>query len=225
MAKTNGETLDLNIDDLFDDNGDDPEAGTPPAKEQPLELTAAMTKRINEVRAKTEATVRDNIAKDLGFDTYEEMEKAKDKKAILEAGYDPDDLEAIIEPLVEKRLASDPRMLKLQEIEAQEKETYIDTQLSEVERLTGLKVTKDDLPKETLDLWSKGVDLAQAYIATNAAKIVSSNTKGSTAHLQSGSGTSKIKRRGLSEQEKELYRAINADITEEELNKKTVEVN
>ena len=52
-----------------------------------------MSKRINEVRAKT-AVVRDNIAKDLGFDkVMMKCKKAKDKKFITEAGFNPEDVE------------------------------------------------------------------------------------------------------------------------------------
>ena len=66
-----------------------------------------------------------------------------------------------------------------------------------MKKLTGLKVTETDLPKETLDLWGKGVDLANAYIATNPTKIISNTYKGSTAHLASSSGAGQPKSRGL----------------------------
>jgi len=222
MSTKNGAILDLDIDELFNDN---PDAGTPPVTEpQKLELTAAMSKRINEVKAKTEAEVRDKIAKDLGFENFQAMEKAKDKKLITEAGYDPDELEQIIMPLLEKRLATDPRMLKLQQIEEQEKKAYVSTELAEIEKITGLKVTEADLPPETIELWQKGVDLHKAYLATNSTKIMAANTKGSTAHLSSSSGTGAVKLRGLTQSEKEFYRSINPNITEEELNKKTLEV-
>lgn len=221
MVVKDGEILDIKIDDLF---ADDPE-GTPPVPEETkVELTAAMTKRINEVRAKTEATVRDSLAKELGFDSYEAMQKAKTKKEITEAGYNPDDLEKLIEPMVEKRLASDPRMQKLQQLEEQEKKAYITSQLSEIEKLTGLKVTEADLSKETLDLWGKGVDLSQAYIATNPTKVIGAAGKGSTAHLASGSGAGQPKSRSLTQAEKEFYKSINPYATDEELSKKTIEV-
>lgn len=223
MNQKPGEILNFNIDELFED---DPVTGTPPVNEDnnKVELTAAMSKRINEVRAKTEAEVRDNIAKDLGFDSYDEMQKAKDKKFITEAGFNPEDVEKIIEPMLEKRLANDPRMQKLQQYEEQEKKAYINSQLAEIEKLTGLKVTETDLPKETLDLWGKGVDLANAYIATNPTKIISNTYKGSTAHLASSSGAGQPKSRGLTADEKALYKSINPSISEEELNKKTIEV-
>lgn len=222
MEIKDGAIVELNLDELFQD--DDDKASTPLADDKTkLELTAAMTKRINEVRAKTEQEVRDKLAKELGYESYVDFEKAKDKKVITEAGFDPDEIEKVIEPLLEKRLASDPRMQKLQQVEEQEKKTYINTQLAEIEKLTGLKVTEADLPKETLELWNKGVELSQAYIATNSIKILGSQ-KGSTTHLASGTGAGPIKSRGYSAEEKAFYKSINPNITDEELNKKTIEV-
>ena len=217
-----GANLELTLDELFQD---DPESGTPPLVNdtQKLELTAAMTKRINEVKAKTEATVRDEVAKNFGFESYDAMQKAKDKKLITEAGYDPEDLEKIIEPLLEKRLANDPRMQKLQLIEKQEQTASINSQLSEIEKLTGLKVKETDLSQETLDLMKKGVPLAQAYIATNSLKILGAN-KGTTDHMASGAGAGQIKMRGMTQDEKAFYKSINPHITDEALNKKTIEV-
>ena len=222
MDELNGAKLDLNLDDLFKDE-DDPAAGTPPADDK-LDLTEKMTKRINEVKAKTEATVRDNIAKELGFDDYASMQKAKAEKTITEAGYNPEEIQKLVEPMLEARLASDPRLQKLAALEEKEKQAYINAELAKIEKLTGLKVKETDLSKETLDVWGKGVDLAQAYIATNSNAIISGNTKGSTDHLASGNGASKPKMRGLTQSEKALFKSISPNITDEELNKKMMEV-
>lgn len=222
MAIKDGEILDLNLDDLFKE---EPVAGTPPVTEEKnLELTEAMTKRINEVKAKTEATVRDEVAKNLGFENYAAMQKAKDKKEITEAGYNPEDLEKLIEPMLEKRLAADPRMQKLQQLEEQEQKAVITAELAKIETMTGQKVTEADLSKETLDLMGKGVPLAQAYIATNSTKIIASANRGTTTHMASGAGAGQTKFRNLSQSEKDLYKSINSRITDEELNKKTIEV-
>lgn len=225
MLDINGVELDLSLDDLFKDD-EDLATGTLPVKteEQKAEMTANVTKRINEVKTKTEAAVRESIAKELGFDSYELMQAAKDKRIITEAGYDPEDIEALIGPMLEKRLAADPRMQKLQHAEEQEKKNYISSQLLEIEKLTGLKLTEADLPKETIELWGKGVDLAPAYFATNSAKLIAANSKGSTAHLASSTGIGGTKLRGFSQSEKDLYKSINPSVTDEELNKKTLEV-
>ncbi len=216
MDKTKGEIIDIDIDALFDD-----EAGTPPVDKN--EMTERMTKRINQVKLKTETEVKNNIAKDLGYDSYEAMQNDKDKRKIIEAGYNPEDIEQIINPLVEKRIASDPRIAKLQEYEQRDKQHYINNQLKEIEKLTGLKVSEKDLPKETLDLWNKGVDLSKAYLATNPDKLKINVVKGTTTHLATGTGNGKVNRRSLSQSEKDLYRSINSDISEEELNKLTIE--
>lgn len=224
MDDLNGAKLDLDLDDLFKDE-EDPAAATPAANgKEEVNLTEAMTKRINEVKAKTEATVRDNIAKDLGFDDYEAMQKAKTEKTITEAGYNPEEIEKLVKPMLEARLAADPRLQKLAALEEKEKQAYISAELAKIEKLTGLKVKETDLSKETLDVWGKGVDLAQAYIATNSNAIISANTKGSTDHLASGNGASKPKMRGLTQSEKALFKSISPDITDEELNKKMMEV-
>jgi len=221
MKDINGVTLDIDIDELFkDDEGTSTPLVVTPEKK--VELTEAMTKRINEVRTKTEATVRDNIAKDLGFASYDEMLKAKDKKIITEAGYNPEEIDKIIEPLLEKRLAADPRIQRLQQLEEQDKKNAITSQLAEIEKLTGLKVKETDLSNETLELMGKGLTLSQAYFATNPTKI--SSNKGSTDHMATGAGAGKIKLRGMNADEKALYKSINPTATEEEINKKTLEV-
>lgn len=224
MDVLNGANLDLNIDELFNE---EPEAGTPPADnkdENKVEMTEVMTKRINEVRAKTEATVRDSVAKDLGFDSYEAMQKAKDEKQIVEAGYDPAELEKLIEPMLEKRLASDPRMQKLAQLEEKEKASYITSELAKITELTGLKVTQADLSQATIDLWGKGIDLSQAYIAANSNKIISATHKGSTTHMLSSTSTKSPQVRGLTAGEKSLYKSINPFATDEELSKKTITI-
>lgn len=222
MTDLPGAKVELNLDELF---REDPDTGTPPVNdEQKLELTKAMSKRINEVRSQTEASVRDNIAKELGYANYEEFEKAKDKKLITEAGYNPEEIEKIIEPLLEKRLATDPRMLKLKSIEEQEEKNYMSSQLAEIEKLTGLKITEADLDEDTKNLWQKGIDLSKAFIAANPTKVIQRSSVGSTAHLATGSGAGKVKLRTMTEDEKAFYKAVNPFASDEEINKKTIEV-
>lgn len=217
-------TLDLDIDDLFKDPSDDSSA----SKLEPSQMTQAMTARINEVRTKTEKETMEKIAKDLGFTSYEELQKAKENELIEKHGYDPKDIEAVIEPLLAKRLADDPRLQKLAEYEAREREAYIQSQLAEINKATGQNLKSEDLSQETLDLWSKGIELEQAYYATQGKTIitkgVSQSLQGSLAHLAPGSGAGSIKTRKLNEEEKAMWRAIVPGITEEELSKKTTQI-
>lgn len=216
--------VDLDIDDLFKDTVED--SSTPQLA--PEQMTKAMTDRINEVKSKTERETMEKIAKDLGFNSYEELQKAKENELIENHGYNPQDIEAVIEPLLAKRLADDPRLQKLAEYEARERDAYIQSQLAEINKVTGQQLKMDDLPKETLELWGKGLDLEQAYYATQGKtimnKVVSHLQQGSLNHLAPGAGAGNIKTRALTAEEKALWRSIDPSITDEELSKKTTQI-
>lgn len=230
------EVLNLSIDDLFKD----PEESQPQEdtsnqdaeSNKPSEITKRMTDRINEVRRKTEADTQDKIAKDLGYASYAEMQKDKEHKLIRDYGYDPEDIEKLVEPLLEKRLATDPRFRKLEELERQEQDEYIKAQLSKINKLSGQRYTSvEQLPKDAIELWSKGVDLSKAYLAAAGEEILNKNVtvanNGGLSHLAE-SGTSRVsngKVRGLTDEEKAFYRSINPYITDEELANKSVSLN
>lgn len=214
--------LNLDIDDLFkEDDGSQPSDNANP---NGATMTQNMTKRINEVRAKTEKETKEALAKELGYDSYEAMKKAKEAEIIKGAGYNAEDLSKVIDPILEERLKNDPRLARLQEYENREREAYIETQLKAINETTGQNLKKSDLPKETLDLWAKGLDLEQAYYATHGKQIVAKAATGSLTHMASTPGQGKVKTRPLTAEEKALYRSINPSITEEELSKKTTEI-
>jgi len=225
----NGAGVVINIDELFNDST----SGTPPLNEQDkASMTAAMTKRINEVREKAEKEVRakveqemqEKMAKELGFATYEEMQKASETNLIKGAGLNPDDVEKIIEPIIAKRLAADPRLQELQTLKAKEQDNYITNELAKLEQMTGIKLTRENISKEALDLWqNKGVDLSRAIIASNPTDMLIAS-KGSTNHLAPNPSKSPGKMRALTPEERSMYKYFNPDLTETELNQKTVEV-
>ena len=225
MGMTNDGVLDLDIESLFkleespttEDNNDDTS-----------NMTETMTKRINKVREKAEREAKEAVAKELGYDSYDEIKKTKEKQLIKDSGYDPEELEAVLEPILKQRLSEDPRLKKLEEIENMEKEKYIQSQLDAIHQTTGQKFKLEDLGQETLDLWSKGVDLEKAFYATQGKTIItkglSSLQTGSLNHLATGSGAGSVKTRRLTEDEKDIWRSIMPDITEEELAKKTTNI-
>lgn len=220
--------LNINIEDLFKDVEDSqPQNPEPDPKPEP-DLTKAMSERINAVRAKTEKETRDKIAKDLGYETYEEMKKAQQQKMLEDHGYNPDELEKVIEPLIKKRLEDDPRFQELESLKQRDKELYIEAQLKAINDGTGQKLKISDLSKETLDLWAKGLELEQAYYATQGKKVVSAITNklrdGSLEHLAPASGVGTIKTRKLTDQEKAMWKSLHPDMTDEELSKKTTPI-
>lgn len=228
------ETLELSVDDLFKD----PEESLPQEdtsttsadadNSDNTDMTLRVRHRINDVRRKTEQETQDKIAKEFGYNSYSEMQKAKENKLIEEHGFDKDDIEKVLTPLLEARLAADPRFKKLAEIEQREKENYIDEQLKEINKYSGNKYKSvDDLPESTINLWAKGVELEQAYLATAGKELLTKNSlstqKGSLTHMAPSSSNGGTKKRGLSEYEKQLYRNIMPDITEDELNSKMID--
>lgn len=229
------ETLDLNIDDLFKD--EEPEENINAQDETKetsdgLDLTKTMSERINTVKRKTKTETQDEVAKELGYENYAALQKAKEEKLIKEAGYDSEDIKKLLNDLVEERYKNDPRLKRLEEYEERDKKAFVTNQLKAINTLAGTNYTDiSELPKETLEIWEKTGDLKKAYLATEGEKLLSASRQtkqniGSTSHLANpGSAGLSRKVRLLTEDEKAIYRSVLGDaITEEELNKRTIEI-
>lgn len=230
MFKQDNEDV-FSIEDLFRDPVDHDEETTQEeieSEEPQKESTHAVSQRINEVRKQTESETEERIAKSLGYESYAEMLKANEQKEMRDAGLDSDELSSLIDSLVEKRLANDPRMKKLAEIEADEKSQFVINQLKEINSISEIKYKSvEELPEDTLKLWEKTGNLKQAYLATEGEKLLnkskSINMRGSSSHLiGSNNGAIGSKTRLLTEDEKDMYRAVLGDYyNEDEISKKT----
>jgi len=228
------DVLNISIDDLFKDLGasETPqEENTEDHKNQDddaKKYTESVKKRINDVRTKTETLTKEKIAKDLGYASYAEMMSKKESKAIEDSGLDPETFDELVKPIIEARLANDPRMVKLEALEKQQQDLYLKEELDKINKLTGSKFTNaEELPKEAIDLWSKGIDLSKAYIAVSGEELLNKKNQfnpGTTAHLTPSNSRTEGKVRGLTNEEKAMYRSILPDITDEELSKKTMPI-
>lgn len=230
--------IELNIDELFNepDEEESEEEVDNSSKEDNKITTEAVSKRINEVRQKTERETRDKIAKEMGYNDYYDMQKHNEKKILNDAGYDDNDenLNNAIDKLVARRLADDPRWKKLEEYENREKAKFVSDQLKEINSLIGIdnKYTNvEQLPKDVLSLWEKTGNLKQAYLAVEGESLLASKSqqkvsRDSLSHLaEHGNSSTPTKVRGLTNEEKEIYKAVMGSyISEEELNKKTIEI-
>lgn len=226
--------FEFNIDDLFKDSNEnesdsDNAMTTDDLKaEDDKVMTKAVSKRINAVREKTEQETQNKIAKELGYASYNDLLKASEKKLVKEAGLDETDTEDLVNKLVEKRLANDPRMKRLEEYEARDKQDFVNSQLQEINELTGSEF-KDvsELPEDTLKMWEKTGNLKQAYLATYGESLLTKKkvvNNGNTNHMaQSSVGNTAEKRRGLTAKERDIYKSVLGDyITEDELSKLTL---
>lgn len=237
------DTMNFNIDDLFkdeldeinnqEDTEDNSDKDTNTKEAERDETTEAVSKRINEVKRKTESETQDRIAKELGYASYKEMQDANKNKILRDAGLDTDDadLMAAIDKIVEKKLAEDPRIQKVDAYETRQKQKFVDTQLEQINKFAGSNYTNvDQLPKDTLAMWEKTGDLKQAYLATHGEELLIKRTpnqnKGTLTHLgDNGSSGSSGKTRPLTDVEKDIYRSVLGDfVTEDDLAKRTMPI-
>ena len=215
---------------------------TPPAKEETgaqtsneggkpeVDTTKAFAQRLKQSTDKARREEREAIAKELGYNSYEDLRKNREKKLLEDKGLDPDQASGAIDEIVQQRLNSDPRLKELEEFKKQRIKEFGEKELAEISKLTNGEIkTLSQLPKEVIDLWKTKGSLKAAYLELEGEKLItkirSEQSKGSTAHLQSASGYSptRSRKRLLSEKEKLSWKFFNPHMTDEELNKITVD--
>ena len=231
------------LDQLFSDEF---EQETPPASketegqtntesdsktaETEVDKTKAFAKRLKESTDKARTEEREAIAKSLGYNSYDELQKSRETKILEDKGLDPDIASAAIDELVKRRIESDPRIKELEQYRKQRVKEFGEKELAEITKLTGGEITSlAQLPKEVIDLWKQKGSLKSAYLEIEGEKRIiklqSEQSKGSTGHLQNPAGSTPppVTRRPLTEQEKRVWKQFNPHMTDDELNKMTVD--
>ena len=79
-----------------------------------IENSKAFAKRLSEKTEQVRKQEREAIAKELGYESYDEMIKSRERKTIEDKGLDPDEVSPVIDELVKARLDNDPRMKELE---------------------------------------------------------------------------------------------------------------
>lgn len=198
-------------------------------KNESVETTKAFAHRL---KAKTEEAVaaeRERIAKDLGYESYADMQKQKEAKLLEDNGLDAKDVAPVVEKLVEERLKNDPRMKELDGYRERQMQEFAKRELEEIKKLTNGEVTSlEQVPADVIEDWKKTGSLKKSYIALHGEELIvkarATAPKGDTTHLQSPSSAppAPSETRLLTEEEKRVWRIFNPGMSEEELNKKTV---
>lgn len=194
-----------------------------------VENTKAFAKRLKESTDKARIEEREAIAKSLGYSSFDELQKSRENKVLEDKGLDPEQASEAIDELVKKRIANDPRIKELEEFRKQKIREFGEKELQEISKLTNGEITKfSQLSKEVIDLWSKKGSLKAAYMELEGEKLITKirneHSKGSTAHLANPSGVVEhTNKRLLTAQEKKIWKQFNPRMTEEELNKITVD--
>lgn len=220
-----------------DDNGQQNGSPSEPQSDEgkaPETQTQAFAHRLKEATTKARNEERESIAKSLGYESYADMQKSREEDLLKEKGFDPDEVSPVVEELVKKRLAEDPRLQELDAYRQERVTAWAQKELTELSELTNGKITDmASVPKDVLELWKTKGSLKAAYLELHGEKLIremqsgvaSGQSRGSTGHLNSLNGTpapsSNTGKRPFTEHEKQIYKLFNPGITDEQLSKMT----
>ena len=199
-------------------------------KSNNVENTKAFANRLKQSTDKARKEEREAIAKSLGYESYEDMETKRKNKLLEDKGLDPTDVSPIVDELVKQKLESDPRMQELEEFRKYKRDEFAKRELAEVTKLTDGAITSlAQLPKEVINRWQELGSLRLAYLELEGENLIArakgGQSKGSTSHmnsLNSNATPPPTKTRPLTAEEKQIWKVFNPGISDEELNKKTV---
>ena len=91
------------------------ESVTEETKSNNVENTKAFATRLKASTEKARKEERESIAKSFGYESYDAMVKARERKTYEDKGLDPDEVSPIVDELLKQRLNDDPRMKELEE--------------------------------------------------------------------------------------------------------------
>ena len=178
---------------------------------------------------------REKIAKEAGYESYEDMRKQREKKKLEDKGLDPDVASPVLEDLVKQRLEQDPRIKEYEVLKKKEQERefkeWCDKEVKQLSTLTDGKIKSlSDVPQDVVKLSETTGSLKSAYLQLHGEELIaqiklkqtSQESKGTTDHLaQIKDGVSASgKTRPFTPEERRAYKMIMRNITDEELDKK-----
>lgn len=200
-----------------------------PTQSEQVDNTKAFAKRLHEKSEQVRNEERERIAKEMGFGSYDEMQKSREKKLLEEKGLDAEDVKETVEQLVQQRLENDPRMKELESVRAQRAKEFAERELAELTRITEGEITSlKQIPQDVIDEWTKTGSLKGSYLKLHGEELIvkarGRQSTGSTSHMNvpGGGPAGESGKRALTKEEKEMYKFFNPNMTDEELNKITV---
>lgn len=166
-----------------------------PAKESE---TQAFARRLRESTEKARREEREAIAKQLGKSSFEELMRERETKEFEAKGLDPEAAKEVFEKMYEERIQADPRFKELDEYRAAKAKEWGDSQMKELSKLTGGKITKiEDLDEATLTRGQKEGSFVSAYMALHGAELIeemrlngiAKQQQNTTSHLANSAST------------------------------------
>lgn len=205
------------------------EVETPTSPVEQVDQTKAFAKRLKEETAKAKLEAREEIAKSFGYDSWDDYYNSQTNSKLLDKGLDPDSVRPVLEDLIK----NDPQYIEAMKYKAEkeelEKEIFASNSIKALNEEMGTDFKSvQELGSQVIDLWNKGIPLAQAYAAYNYDKIRQNAIKKSNAedngksHLKTlTGGNDKTQTRELSQDELSIFKAfgISEDRAKEYLKK------
>lgn len=156
-----------------------PEENTETSKKD-VDATKAFSNRLKQKTQEIEKKYNDkleNIAKNKGYNSWEEFEKAINRDALVEAGVeDPDKFSEVLNRMIKES----PEVLKAQEIIEKQREDEQNAKMEEelklIHQIDDSIETLDDISKmdncdDVIEKLNKGYSLYDAYVLCNMSRI------------------------------------------------------
>ena len=194
--------------------------------------TQAFAHRLKEATSKARNEERESIAKSLGYESYEDMQKKREAQMLEDKGLDPEDVAPVVEQIVQKRLAEDPRLKELASYRDAQVNEWAKKELAELSDLTEGTISKlEDVPKDVIESWKTKGSLKAAYLELHGEELIrkmrtgiaSGQNRSTTSHMNSPQSNhnppSNSNKRPFTQKEREVYKLFNPGVTDEQLSK------
>lgn len=204
------ELTDSDTDDAVSEEEQDEEDNETSEKDVEIDRTKAFSERLKQKTQDIEKKYNDKleaIAKNKGYDTWEDFEKAQNRDALVEAGVeDPDKFSEVLNRMIKES----PEVVKAREIIEQQQQAENDKIMAEelklIHAVDDSINTLDDISKmdncnDVIEKLNKGYSLYDAYVLCNMNRISQinkdkkdkdkANNTNSKAHMKNATGGSK----------------------------------
>lgn len=204
-----------NTDETLDASSNETQS-TPPVETE----TQAFARRLKEEKAKARLEERQSIAESFGYANWQEYADAQTNNKILDKGMDPDSVRDILKDLIYTNPEYVEAMKYKQEKEELEKEIFASNSIKKLNETYGTNYKSiNELDKETVDMWNKGMTLEKAYAANNITSIIDRAVQKTVAsrdngksHLTNVSGSAEeTKVRQVSQEELRVAKLLGLD--------------
>lgn len=188
--------------------------------------TKAYSDRLNKDREKIKTDLKLDIAKQAGYETWEDYNNHQIDSKIVDKGLDAE----VVKPFLKDLIKSDPEYQEgikyKKEKEAVESQIWATQEVKKLNEKYGTSINSiQELDAKVIELWNGGMTLEKAFASENTDKIVElavkrNNISSGKEHLKGsiGGGSGAISK-SLSNIEMDKFRRYNPTATDEDIQK------